>query len=774
MSAPTSRPAHLPLAELALAGVTLAVIFGFARLFQGWSFSWPLVAVGAYAHLATMALRRRGAGVATSAVVSLAGFLLLAGAIWFTETTTFLLPTTRTVDVVSAELRESWAAFQQLTAPVPGRSGFLLACGLAIFVAVFLADWAAFRLWSPIEAIVPATTLFVFGTLLGADQQRTTSAVAFGFAVLLFVLAHRVARLERRAGWVTSDDDRSSRWLLRSGGALAAAAVVAGVVIGPRLPGATAPALIDWRAGDGGPSSRVTVSPLVDIRQRLVDQHDLVVFAVEADRKAYWRLTSLDTFDGQIWRSGGRYREASGDLPAQLPAEVTSAPVRQRFSILGLSALWLPAAYQPVAVDAEARVRYQPDSATLIVDTAYPSSDDLRYEVVSEIPEPTPEQLDRPAEPIPAELAGYLELPSGFSRKAQRLASEAVATAGATTPYQQAMALQAFFREEGVFATDDHRFVYDLSPAPGHGDDAIDAFLDSGRGYCEQFAGTYAAMARSVGLPARVAVGFTWGEQDPSNPNLYLVRGRFAHAWPEVWLGEQVGWVAFEPTPGRGAPGMDYAGIRPAQADGERSEPTTSTTAPVATTDPTTPQVSQPGDRLSPEDLAALQQPGSSKSPSPSDPSPWTEPLAYARHQPVRAALALAVLTGLYAIGMAGAAALRRRWRRAAARDPNARVRLAWRDLTVHLRRLGIVRRPAETANEFATRAAAALPEHATAIVALAADADAATFSTLALDQSHPERAELLVAELARTVSRRLPRHRLLLDRLDPRLALRS
>ena len=118
-------------------------------------------------------------------------------------------------------------------------------------------------------------------------------------------------------------------------------------------------------------------------------------------------------------------------------------------------------------------------------------------------------------------------------------------TAGATTPYDKALALQNWFRNE---------FTYDLNVQSGHSDDAILSFLRIRRGYCEQFAGTFGVMARAIGLPSRVAVGFTKGEL--KRDGLYHVYGRNAHAWPEVWF-DGVGWVLFEPTPGRGAPGSE-------------------------------------------------------------------------------------------------------------------------------------------------------------------------------------------------------------------------
>ncbi len=114
-------------------------------------------------------------------------------------------------------------------------------------------------------------------------------------------------------------------------------------------------------------------------------------------------------------------------------------------------------------------------------------------------------------------------------------------TAGASTRYDRAIALQNWFRG----------FTYDLSFRAGHSQTAMQEFLARRRGYCEQFAGTYAAFARVVGLPSRVAVGFTQGEQ--RDDGRYYVQGKHAHAWPEIYF-DGVGWVPFEPTPGRTNP----------------------------------------------------------------------------------------------------------------------------------------------------------------------------------------------------------------------------
>jgi len=171
-------------------------------------------------------------------------------------------------------------------------------------------------------------------------------------------------------------------------------------------------------------------------------------------------------------------------------------------------------------------IEYERQSGTLIVNRDRADSDGLSYSVVSAVPERDLVAIEAAGDRVLAEIAErFLELPDDFSPRVAQLAEEI--TGAASTPYEKALALQDFFRDESLFS-------YDLGTSAG------------------QFAGTYAAMARAVGLPSRVAVGFTPGEFDPSI-NTYRVSGKHAHAWPEVWL-DGIGWLRFEPTPGRGAP----------------------------------------------------------------------------------------------------------------------------------------------------------------------------------------------------------------------------
>ena len=119
-----------------------------------------------------------------------------------------------------------------------------------------------------------------------------------------------------------------------------------------------------------------------------------------------------------------------------------------------------------------------------------------------------------------------------------RLAREV--TAGRDNDFDRAMALQDFFTGP------DSPFRYSLQTAPAGGDDALVEFLTVGRtGYCEQFASAMAVMLRAVGIPSRVAVGFTGGTDFGDYRS---IRTSDAHAWVEAYF-PGTGWVLFDPTP---------------------------------------------------------------------------------------------------------------------------------------------------------------------------------------------------------------------------------
>ncbi|MDQ6910747.1 MAG: DUF3488 and transglutaminase-like domain-containing protein, partial [Actinomycetota bacterium] len=662
-------------------------------------------------------------------------------------TTTAGLPLVGTWNALGRDLHQAWQRFGEVRAPTPLIPGFLAAAACGAGLAGAIADGLAFRARARFEALAPSFTLFTVGALLGSDRFRVTTAALYLSAVLAFVLVS--APIGRKQMWFSARAGAGEAALLRGGLATAAAALIIGLVIGPNLPGAQSLGLVGMRNGaPKGSSSRVTVSPLVDIRNRLVDQSSIQLFTVESQVPSYWRLTSLGRFDGNIWSSLGSYKPASGDLSGESGSG--GPPIFQQFAIQALSSIWLPAAYRPQRFEGPRGTGYDADSSSLLTDEA--TSDRLIYGVLSKPPSVTAEQLAR-ARPVNAtdDLSPYLALPDGFPDRVTRLAADT--TFGAATPYDKARALQDWFRSA---------FTYDLNVAPGHDDSAIERFLFvTRRGYCEQFAGSYASMARSLGLPARVAVGFTSGEK--SGPTTFSVTGKAAHAWPEVYFPGS-GWIPFEPTPGRPGPsGSSYTGIDPAAPGSSPSPPGSQ---PV-TTGPS-PDVSAPA--TVPPTNAATNSPPTSAATAPQR----NKGSAGGPSALILAGTAMVIVALAYLIGVPLFRRKRRARLRAAATTPTAQVIRAWFEATEDLSLAGVRAGPAETAHEFAGRAASASDEIARAMNDLAEQWTAASYSPDGVPGDAAERAMAAADTVRSDLARRASRLQRLAWLFDPRPLLRA
>ena len=670
---PPYEPDPTASATVALTLLTLAAAVGMGRLFDSWEFFVPFTVAALWSHWLAWFLRRVGLSLATAVPLTLFGTAVAAAWALFPHTTAYGLPLGETWSTAADALHEAWLAFATVIAPAPPAKGFLLAGMLGITIAAILADWAAFRIRSLFEATVPSFALFLFTAVLGSPEYRAQSVAAYLAALMLFVLVHQAGMASESASWFASRSRGGIGALLQGGLVLGAVAVVAALVLGPNLPGSTAEPVIDWRQSDGdGPSRRTTISPLVDIRGRLVEQSNTEVFTVKANQPAYWRLTSLDTFDGSIWQSNDSYRPTDESLPGGVAVKAPQDEVVQEFTIGTLSSIWLPAAYRPTRIDGLEKVSFNTDTGSLI--TRSDTTNGFTYQVQSAIARPSAGDLQRAPVLDASDVERYLELPP-ISTRVHRLARDL--TGNAPTAYAKAKALQDFFHRD---------FRYDLKARPGHDGRALDRFLfETKRGYCEQFAGAYAVLARLAGLPARVAVGFTQGEQTPDG--LFHVRGLNAHAWPEVYV-EDYGWVYFEATPGRGAPGAeDWTGLPAQQARADNPSVATTappTTAPAPAETPTT-SPDTPGEGTvvagGPEDEGSLLD-----------------------NSLVRAGLVVLLVAMLWAIGVPTARRTHRRRRRAAAVDGRDRVLVAWAEAVDALGEAGMPKQPAETADEYSRR----------------------------------------------------------------------
>jgi transglutaminase-like putative cysteine protease len=696
------RNDHLLLAnEAALALVTVSAIVGMHRLFIDGSYRGPLVAAAIVAHVSVAALRRARVHLVPAALATAALAVIFISWTRFPDTTHWLLPTGETLTKAGDDLEAAWRLFGKVRAPAPVENGFLAVSAAAIWLIVFVADWAAFRVNATFEALLPATTLFVFSAALGGSSSPVAGAALFAGSALLFVLLQRTSNQERTSRWA-SEHRTQGRWsLLGTGGLLIALAVIGGTIAGPQLPGADEDALLAWRDLTRDTPTRVVRSPMVQLQTRQVDQTNVELFTISSPVRSYWRLTALETFDGDIWKSGYSTEDADGELPQALDPASSTQTVPQSFTITGLRSVWLPAAFEPRAIDTgddDQPADFDERSSTLLVDKRVDTSDGYTYDVESAVPTWTAEQLRGARPEIPQEIAEvFLDLPGTFPERVTDEAEQV--TAEGATAYDKARLLQDFFR-------DPNRFTYDLNVGAGHSNRALETFLfGGGRGYCEQFAGAFAAMARAVGIPARVAVGFTPGIQDPNDPNLYRVRGIHAHAWPEVYLGEY-GWVPFEPTPTRGPPGATgFLGVP------ERQETATGVAGAEGFVDPN--EDLSPGEN--PEDLITEGLPnvdlgggGEGADAAGDDGGVLPDPVWTALK--VVAVVVLAYLVVVPLVLLVQRSARRRR-----ASAPADRVRLAWRVATEHASDAGVSLPTYLTLSETAERLATAMPTTADA-----------------------------------------------------------
>ena len=676
------------LATLALASFSLAVAIGFCRVFSTWTFLGDLVTVIVVGHLAGLALWR--VPLAAALPAQLAVTVWICGAVAYWDTYTVGVPTGAAWELVDADLRFASEQFSDAVAPVVYAGGWTALAVIGIGTAVLLADLFAFRAGARFEALVPGGVLFVIVGALGdgRDQLRTT-----GVMIVAAVAAVGALRaLQRRPARIVIGSAAPRRARLVAGAlTLGAVTAVAAGLVGPRLPGAASEPVYDTSGG----SSDITriESPLVDIRSRLVNQSPNEMFRVEANAPSYWRVATLSEFDGSRWKLDRSPLESTGELP-----NVSSRRLRieQQITIGALRGQLVPAAAEPV--EARGReLRWSERNATLLVANEHGLAEGDRLVIESVAPRFFPQQLDLSTVSEPPGGGRYLILPENLSGSTGELA--ATVTAGVSTPYQQALALQDWFRSE---------FDYSLEVQAGHGSNAIESFLRLRVGYCEQFAGTYAAMARTLGLPSRVAVGYTPGTYDEAT-GTYSVAGRNAHAWPELWF-DDLGWVAFEPTPGRGAPGNErYTGVAPEQDTGagpggeppgggsSNGTPTTTAPAPVtAAADPS------PGDQAVPN--------------LPDDPTAGSTPVAaggtgdgggpdLARiSTPV---VIVAILIGIVAVAPA---IIRRLRKQHIGTDPRAAIVGIYERLRTLVAAAGAPTTDAATPSELSRRAAQAVP----------------------------------------------------------------
>jgi len=508
------------------------------------------------------ALRALGINALVVLLVQVAGGGLLLNMRWAgTDSWGGVIPTTDSVLRVGQVVYASGIEAGRWAAPVPEAainfSPLLLLGGVGV---ALVADFLAGGLRRIPLAGLPLLAAFTAPvSVLGGVSWLTFCIAALPFVLLLAM--DRAAQLARWGNQLSTSpaataqvrDSQPRRVRTGTLWPLASKVGLAGVGLAALAPAVLpSTAGLFTTAGSGrGSGDEVRISnPMVDIQRDLTRGEDIPLIRLETNDPdpAYLRLTVLDEFDGEAWRPSQRDIPESNRVGERFPLipGLRSGTPRERHSsritgLDGFSSTWLPLPYPATSVDVAGDWRY--DSDTLDVVAASDGLDvaGLTYETTALTLRPAVEQLvDAPPAPRSLSQDGT-ELPDDTPEWLGELAEEV--TAGSESAFQEAVALQRWFRE-------DDSFTYSLDRASGSSLTQLEQFLGEGpgsrEGYCEQFASAMAMMARTLGIPARVAVGFLRPAEVAEGEYLYSTYD--LHAWPELYF-EGSGWIRFEPTP---------------------------------------------------------------------------------------------------------------------------------------------------------------------------------------------------------------------------------
>ena len=647
--------------------------------------------------------RLRRLPVAVCLAVPVAALLLYLNILFASATSAAgVAPTRTSLHRLWVLAQSGLASVHRYAPPVPAGHGILLLAAAGIGIIAVMTDLLAVRMRRPALAGLPLLVLFCVPLSTSAPPGPVGTAIVFGLAVagylaLLSADGRERVRLWGRlvSVWHTSRADGmpETRKLAAAGRRIGFAAAALAVCLPLVLPGRPAHRLLGGSGSGPGGSGGGTVylpDPLAVLNQQLHESRARTVLTYQTSDPTppYLQVYVLGQLGGNAWTMG---RDTFANVPVgsgRLPLPPGLSPgtpgpvVRERVSLAGsltsgrrgLNYLPVPYPARSIAVAGNWRV----NRGSLTMFSAGARLGGLQYSVTVKDVNPPPGQLRRAPSPPPSVL-GYLPVPrvfSGLAALARRI------TRGRDTAYGRAVALQRWFTQTG-------HFTYSLNvPQPRTANALIDFLTRSKRGYCQQFAFGMAVLARLLGIPSRVVVGYTQGTFVAGD--LWRVTTRDAHAWPELYF-QGAGWLRFEPTPDA----SNGPGQATAQAPTYSFSPLPGSVAPTA-------PISTSPDQGAGSGAAARGQTGALRARSLPGAAGAAGPHAHRHGSFPVGWLVLAVL-GAILVTPRSARAVTRRRRWLAARDAD-RANAAWHELTDDLADHGIGCRPSESPRQVSQR----------------------------------------------------------------------
>ncbi|MBO0980897.1 transglutaminase domain-containing protein [Microbacterium sp. SD291] len=560
----TSLPAErtpLPLRRWILdlgiaASLVLVAIAGFWPTFAGPAYL-PAAVGGLVIGLAIAAVsawRRWGILIVTGLTV--AAYFVFGGALALAHTTIAgVVPTLETLQGLALGTVTSWKQLLTTVAPVSAADGHLIVPFLLSLVISVLTASFGLRLPHVAWALLPAGFMLILVIALGTPEPAFPVIQGIAFAVFSIAwLALRQLWAPQNAAISVGEVDPSRAAHMRMRRLLAGVAVLAVAggagVVSSAIAAPLQPRHVFRDVIIPPFDVRDYPSPLQAFRKNVRDEADDTLFTMQGLPKgARVRTAVMDQYDGMVYNvtdGGPGSSSAFGPLRSNMSPDAEGIPVTLKVEIDEYSGVWVPDAGAVSAIEftgdrAEELRRsgfYNAETGTAVVTAKLKSGDTYTVDTV------IPADLDD--EQLAEVEFGKVPLPtqSNVPEELTTLASETVA--GAESPIEQVRALETFLADGGFFS---HGLEGEVLSRAGHTAERISTLIggDQMIGDDEQYAVAMALLAREVGIPARVVMGFYPDEEQAGDPE-FAATGDNVHAWVEVNF-DGIGWLTFNPTP---------------------------------------------------------------------------------------------------------------------------------------------------------------------------------------------------------------------------------
>jgi transglutaminase-like putative cysteine protease len=564
---------------------------------------WFYVGIGATLAVAAAGTlsRLRTLPVVVCLLISLIGLLLYLNLVFEARhSTIYVIPTPASLTGLWHLAHQGFSESRKYAPPAPDMAGLLLLSTSGIGITAVMTDLIAVRLRSAAMAGLPLLVLFTVPVTINVSRSPVAIIVIFTLATSGYLALLSADGRERIRVWgrlislwrsyegetkdagtaplasgasdASGNRSRSAYQVLRgpdtrslaaAGRRVGFASILLALCTPLLIPGLHAASLTsaDWVFGPGTglANSPGLYDPLTTAAQDLKESRPTTVLtyttnapeSLQEDNPQYLQQYVYTTVtDDQGWQLPFSTTTTTLPFNTQLPDQApgvsdAASPLVETWVSIGGSAAaagaginLLPVPYPPVRVYASGSWEYEP--STLMLITQHGSLGGMNYQVISRDVDPKSQGQSLASAPQPPAMPADTQLPVSYRESAPLMRLALKITDKATTEYAKAVAIQNWLHQNGGF----QYYVY--APPIENATDLLAFLTKTKTGDCLQSAFAMTILLRMLGIPARMASGFTSGSE--TTLNHYVVKTSDAHAWPEVFF-PGYGWMRFEPTP---------------------------------------------------------------------------------------------------------------------------------------------------------------------------------------------------------------------------------